>query len=296
MIKTKLWLIGLLVIGLSSSLSAKETIVFEGKVFYALKRTVVMPFGGKIISVAARAGEAVTQDEVVVRYRIDENRAVQIGRELLFEELDDLRRYLETEKLKVVHLRRKEQELVRLTEEKLSPPYALERVRMEMKVSLQFIEVLEGRISHVRNLAEKKLAYLRIITGNPSLKSGDIPDRAVLSAPISGVVLSVHPLLVVNSEIPEGTPVFSIGAADTIVVRSLVYERDVVKMKPGDTVTFFPDSLPESSFSAQISAINYSPVSSDPDKPSYYQVEMAIQNEAVGLREGFKGRVEYVEP
>ncbi|THB72148.1 MAG: HlyD family efflux transporter periplasmic adaptor subunit [Desulfobulbaceae bacterium] len=296
MIKTKLWLIGLLVIGLSSSLSAKETIVFEGKVFYALKRTVVMPFGGKIISVAARAGEAVTQDEVVVRYRIDQNRAAQIGRELLFEELDDLRRYLETEKLKVVHLRRKEQELVRLTEEKLSPPYALERVRMEMKVSLQFIEVLEGRISHVRNLAEKKLAYLRIITGNPSLKSGDIPDRAVLSAPISGVVLSVHPLLVVNSEIPEGTPVFSIGAADTIVVRSLVYERDVVKMKPGDTVTFFPDSLPESSFSAQISAINYSPVSSDPDKPSYYQVEMAIQNEAVGLREGFKGRVEYVEP
>ena len=112
-------------------------------------------------------------------------------------------------------------------------------------------------------------------------------------APIPGVILSLHPQLRKNSLLSEGTVITTIGTVNTLLIQSLIYERDVVHLNPGDTVTFFPDSLPERSFPATITSINWIPATPAPDLPSYYQVEMTVANDNFSLRPGFKGRIEH---
>ena len=268
-------------------------IVFEGKLFCPLSRPVRMPFSGFFTDVNIVAGQFVEKGTMLAQYDLDGSRAIQLGKEIQFRESDDIRRYLSIEKLKLNGLERNEQELLQLTNESLSPKYLLERLQKELELTQKYVEVLENRLSQLKKFEVRTLDYMRKTIGDSTLKSGDIPDIVKLIAPITGVVLSVHQQLRKESLLPEGTIVAQIGAMDTLLIRSLVYERDVVNMRPGDRVEFFPDSLPERSFPATITSVNWQPAAHAPDLPSYYPVEMVIENSALELRAGFKGRIEY---
>ena len=122
------------------------TAVFEGKLYCALRRPVPMYFPGTVSEIMTAPGELVEKGEVIAHYRMDEFRALQLGREILFEELTDLRRRLESEKLKLIELERNETELQELTEAKLSPRYLLERLQKEVELTREYIFFLEKTI------------------------------------------------------------------------------------------------------------------------------------------------------
>lgn len=268
-------------------------IVFEGKVFCSLNRPVIMPFTGIFTDIRITPGQVVKKDDVVAQYALDENKAIQLGREMLFYELDDLRRNQETEKLKINTLEKNEQELLRLTAQKLSPEYPLDRLQADLKLTRAYLLILEKRATYAQNLADKALNHTKELLGDDTFTSGKIPETVRLKAPISGTILSLHAQLRNNSRLPEGTIIAQIGTMDTMLIHSLVYERDVVQLSPGKNVDFFPYALPERSFPATVTAIDWTPANTDPDLPSYYQVKMTVKNSGLDLREGFKGRVEY---
>ncbi len=268
-------------------------IVFEGKVFCSLNRPVIMPFTGIFTDIKITPGQVVKKDDVVAQYTLDENKAIQLGREMLFYELDDLRRNQEAEKLKINTLEKNEQELLRLTAQKLSPEYPLDRLQADLKLTRAYLLILEKRAMYARNLTDKTLNHTKKLLGDDTFASGNIPEIVRLKAPISGTVLSLHSQLRNNSRLPEGTIIAQIGTMDTMLIHSLVYERDVVQLSLGKSVDFFPYALPERSFPATVTAIDWTPANTDPDLPSYYQVKMTVKNSGLDLREGFKGRVEY---
>ena len=267
-------------------------IVFEGKVYCSLIRPVLMPFPGVLTEISISPGQSVENGESIVQYDLDEARALQLGREIFFEERADLLRFMEEEKLKLTELERNQRELRQLTEENLSPKYMLQRLQKELELTKKYIRFLDSRSSAVEDFENRTLEYMRKTIGDSSLEPGKIPDVVTLKAPIAGIVLSLHPQLRRDSLLPEGAVVAQIGKMDTMVIRSLVYERDVVHLSVGNQVRFFPDSLPGRNFPASITAINWLPATPEPDLPSYYQVEMAIDNKSLELRAGFKGRIE----
>ena len=103
----------------------------------------------------------------------------------------------------------------------------------------------------MKNFETRKLAHIRNMIGDNTLMPGQIPGLVKVKAPVSGMVLSVHPQFRKDSLLPEGTSIAEIGKVDSLIIRALVYERDVVNMHPGDQVLFFPDSLPEKKLSCQ---------------------------------------------
>ena len=268
-------------------------VVFEGKLYCSLRRPVLMQYAGTLTETMVAPGDMVEKDDIIAQYEIDEFRALELGRQIFVEELAELRRRLESEKLKLFELERNERELKQLTEEKFSPLYMLQRLQKELVLTREYIEFLEERSSALKKFEKRKLEHIRNMTGDSTLMPGQIPDIAKVKAPVSGMVLSVHPQFRKDSLLPEGTHIVEIGKVDWLIIRSFVYERDVVHMRPGDPVRFYPDSLPEKSYSAKVSTINWVPVTPDPDIPSYYQVEITIENKSLELRAGFKGRVEY---
>jgi multidrug efflux pump subunit AcrA (membrane-fusion protein) len=271
-------------------------IVFEGKLFCTLSRPVIMPFPGVFTDIRITPGQFVKKGEIIGQYDLDKGKAIELGREILFTELDTLRGSLESTKQKLITLEQNEQELLRLTTEKLSPKSVLDSLQAELKLTRASLSILEKQSTNARIFADRTLNQIRELLGDSALESGKIPDIVKLKAPISGIILTQHPQLRVNSLLPEGTIITQIGIMETLLIRSLVYERDVVHLSTGVNVRFFPDSLPGRSFPATVTAVDRTPSTSNPDLPSYYQVEMTIKNDTLELREGFKGRVEYDRP
>jgi len=268
-------------------------IIFEGKLSCSLSRPVLMPFTGIFTDIRVTPGQEIEKGELIAQYDLEEHRAIQLGRDILFNELDDLKRYLENEKLNIRRLERKERELRQLTTEKLSPQYILDALQTELKLTRAYVTTLQKRSAYAKTFSNKTLTLMRKTLGNETLQPGHIPETVRLKSPISGMVLSLHPQLALNSLLPEGTSIAIVGVMETMLVRSLVYERDVVHLNLGDQVNFFPDSLSGKKFPATITSINWIPETPDPSIPSYYQVEMTIDNKNMLLRAGFKGRIEH---
>jgi multidrug efflux pump subunit AcrA (membrane-fusion protein) len=267
-------------------------IVFEGKLFCPLSRPVIMPFPGIFTDIRITPGQLVKKGETVGQYNLDDGRAIELGREILFTELDDLKGNIETTKQKIITLEQNEQELLHLTAENLSPKNLLDSQQTELRLTRAYLSVLDKQFANAQVFANRTLNHMRELLGDSTIESGQIPAIVILKAPISGVILSLHPQLRKNSLLPEGTIISQIGTMDTMLIRSLVYERDVVHLAPGTNVSFFPDSLPGRYFPATVTAIDRTPATTSSDLPSYYQVEMTIENNDLELREGFKGRVE----
>ena len=252
-----------------------------------------MPFTGVFTEIKIRPGQMVQKDEYVARYELEKSSAIQLGRDMLFNELDDIRRYLEIERQKIRRLERKESELQQLTTENLSPQLMLEATQTELRLTRAYVSVLEKRSAFAKNFSNKTLIEIRSALGDETIEPGQIPGYVKLKAPISGMVLSLFPGLRINALLPEGTLIATIGTMETMLIRSLVYEKDILQLQVGEQVRFFPDSIPEKSFPATISSIHWTPASHDPNQPSYYQVEMTVSNTDLLLRDGFKGRIEY---
>ena len=96
-----------------------SVIIFEGKLSCPLSRPILMPFTGIFTDINITPGQFVKKGTIVAQYDLDENTAIQLGREILFGELDDLRRSQETEKQTIIELERKEAEILGLTAEEL---------------------------------------------------------------------------------------------------------------------------------------------------------------------------------
>lgn len=268
-------------------------ISFEGKLSCSLSRPVFMPFTGIFTHIRVTPGQLVKKGELIAQYDLEESRAIQLGRDTLFNELDDLKRYLEIEKQKVRRLEKKERELRQLTAEKLSPQHMLEALQTELKLTRAYVAILQKRSAYAKTFSSKTLSQIRQSLGDDTLLPGHIPETVRLNAPISGMVLSLHPQLRKDSLLSAGTVIATIGTMKTMLIRSFVYERDVVHLNPGDQVNFFPNTLPKKSFPATITSISWTPTTPDPDRPSYYQVQMTVANNNFELRDGFKGRIEY---
>ena len=268
-------------------------IIFEGKLSCSLSRPVIMPFTGVFTNVRVTPGQLIEKGELIAQYNLEGSRAIQLGREILFNELDDLKRYLETEKLNIKRLERKERDLKQLTAENLSPQYILDTLQTELRLTRAYVAILQKRSAYAKTFTDKTLLQMRQALGNDTLMPGQIPETVRLKSPISGMILSLHPGLKKDSLLPEGTVIATIGVMKTMLIHSLVYERYVVHLNLGDHVNFFPESLSGESFPATITSINWIPDTPDPSIPSYYQVEMTIKNAQMALRAGFKGRIEH---
>ncbi|GEM_PF-4649785 len=273
-----------------------QTIIFEGKVSCPLTRSVFMPFPGIFTDIRIKPGALVEKDELIALYILDEKKAVQIGRSLLFKEIDDLTRHQGIEEEKLAELERREQELKELVQDGLASTQLMDKLQAELKLTKRYLKVLEKRFRQAKVFAEKSLNNMRDTLGDDSLEPGQIPNIVRLKAPISGRVLSLHPQLKKDALLPGRSVIATIGTMETMVINSFVYEKDVVHLHPGTQAIFYPDSLPEKTFPATITRVNWIPVSQDPNLPSYYQVEIQVDNSSMALRPGFKGRVEYKPP
>jgi multidrug efflux pump subunit AcrA (membrane-fusion protein) len=270
-------------------------LTFTGKLVCYLKRPVLLPVAGDIISLNVQPGQKVRQGEVLGRYRLIPESLQALNRRLLSSQLPDLRAKLAEIDKGLATLDTKRNTLLELSRQNLAPAQSLTQVDQEIKALSKQRAALGEALGQAERTTTEEEALLRKQLGVP-FKSGQIPKEGALVAPIEGYVVWMHPDLRQGAELGGGTPVLILGVMDPMLLRAPVHEIEALKLKVGDEADITVESLPGQKFSAQVSRLPWAPPTISLDHPTYYDVEFKVPNPDLLLKEGLKATIEIRRP
>jgi multidrug efflux pump subunit AcrA (membrane-fusion protein) len=270
--------------------SGESEIIFNGKLFCSLKRRVDLPFKGIITSVRVQSGQQVKAGDILATYRLAPEALMAIQQRLAPPQLADIQTRLSEVQRNMVPLSSKKQELSQLVQKNLAPADTLAQNNQQLKLLNTEKVTLQDRLEKDRQLAHQDQELLSDLLGT-SLASGQVPRVVSLKAPISGYVIWVNPELRVNAELPPLPAAFQVGVMDPMLLRAQAFEIEALQVKIGQAAEVTLDALPGKKFQAKVSRISWSSITTGPDQPAYYEVELSVPNPDLDLKEGLKARI-----
>jgi multidrug efflux pump subunit AcrA (membrane-fusion protein) len=270
--------------------SAESEIIFTAKLFCYLKRPVDLPYKGTITSLRARSGQRVEKGEILATYSLAPESRIALKQRLSPPHLYDMEmRQLDMERAlnPLVH---KKQELVLLVQKKLAPAKSLDIVSKELSLVQKQKAALDANAQKTRQQAQQDRESLSTLLG-VTLKPGQVPQGGVLKAPFNGYVIGVNPEMREGVELPPLGGAFWVGVMDPMLLRAQAFEIEALQVKVGQVAEVTLDALPGRKFQATVSRVAWSSLSTGPDQPAYYEVELKVPNPDLALKEGLKARV-----
>jgi multidrug efflux pump subunit AcrA (membrane-fusion protein) len=270
--------------------NGESEIIFNGKLFCSLKRRIDLPFKGVITSLRVHSGQQVKAGDILATYRLAPEAVMAIQQRLSPPQLADMETRLAEVQRNIIPLASKQQELSQLVQKKLAPADSLAQNNQQLQSLQKQKTILQDRLKKDRQLAHMDREVLDDLLGT-SLNSGQAPREASLKAPISGYVIWVNPELRVGAELPPLPGAFQVGVMDPMLLRAQAFEIEALQVKIGQPAEVTLDALPGKKFQAKVSRISWSSITTGPDQPAYYEVELSIPNPDLDLKEGLKARI-----
>jgi macrolide-specific efflux system membrane fusion protein len=275
--------------------SQATDLTFTGKLVCSLKRPVVLPVEGEILSLSVAPGQKVKKGQILGRYRLIPESIQKLSRHLAPTQINELRARLAEIDKGLALLRNKEKSLKELASKKLAAPQNLEQVQQQIKALTQQRAAYSKGLGQAQQTLQQEKALVQEQLGVP-VETNQIPHQGVLEAPIDGHVVWMHPNLRPGAVLKGGTPVIMVGVMDPMILRALVHEIEALKLKVGDEAVITMESLPDRKFTAKVSRLPWAPTAITLDQPTYYEVEFEVPNPNLVLKEGLKATLEIKKP
>jgi multidrug efflux pump subunit AcrA (membrane-fusion protein) len=272
------------------STPAESEIIFNGKLFCSLKRRVDLNFKGVITALRAHSGQKVEVGDILATYRLAPESLMAIQQRLSPPQIADLETKLAEVQRNLVPLTNKQRELTHLVEKQMAPAQSLAQVNQEIQFLGSEKTTLQERLQKDRQLAQQDQEVLSALLGT-SVKSGQVPREVSLKSPINGFVIWINPEMVFGAELTPLPGVFQVGVMDPMLIRAQAFEIEALQIKVGEPAEVTLDAIPGRKFQAKVSRISWSSITTGPDQPAYYEVELQVPNPDLVLKDGLKARV-----
>ena len=270
--------------------NGEPEIIFNAKVFCSLKRRVDLPFKGIITSLTVHSGQQVEKGDVLATYRLAPEAQMAIQQRLSPPQLAEMSMKLAGVQRNMVPLKNKQRELTQLVQKKLAPSQSLAQVNEELQFLVREKATLEERLKKDRQMAREDQEALSSLVGT-ALKPGQVPREVSLKAPCSGYVVWVNPEMQEGAELTPMPAAFQVGVMDPMLLRAQAFEIEALQVKIGQPAEVTLDSLPGWIFQAKVSRISWTAITTGPDQPAYYEIELQVPNPDKDLLEGLKARI-----
>ncbi len=264
-------------------------IVFPVKLFCSQKLPVTVPFQGKIENIHVNAGQKVKEGEFLADYALTIASRMRLRERLGDPRMKDLEIELaqvssELEDLKA--LRDKLRGTGETDNDDVSGISSRIKAReIQRRAIHERLELEKALHSDQKKLLEEDLGEFP--------DADRVPGKAVLKSPLEGYVIWINPDIKKGSEVEKGTVAFQVGVMDPLTVRAEVFENEALKIAPGDRGRMIIESMREWEIDVEVVYVSWVPRSSGILNPSYYTVEMTVQNPELRLREGLMGSVRF---
>lgn len=141
------------------------------------------------------------------------------------------------------------------------------------KYELAKVNVLRAEIDQIK--AKLQLTELRL-------------SRALLTAPIDGLVLTGDLSQSIGEPVKTGAPLFELAPIGSFRLVVNVDESDIADAKPGQQGRAVLAALPDKTFTFEV--IRTAPVVGSQDGRNFYRVEARLTGSPAALRPGYEGR------
>ena len=267
-----------------------QRIILSGQLACSLKRAVPMPFPGVILSVAVKIGQKVEAGEVLARYRLSPEESLKISHRISPTIVKELEIKLAEMEKNLHDLQVKRASHTQQARLDMVSPESLRHVEESLRLVEQQMNSLKDRLASERKLASENLALLQKQLGPQGL-SGRGPRIGILTSPIPGYVIWVHPDLRENSELINPGPVFLVGQLNPMLIKARVHEIEAMQLAEGDQAEVSLEALPGHTFKARLSRLSWASMTAAPDRPSFFEVEFTVANPDLLLKEGLKAEL-----
>ncbi|WP_319543142.1 HlyD family efflux transporter periplasmic adaptor subunit [uncultured Pseudodesulfovibrio sp.] len=189
------------------------------------------------------------------------------------------------QKIKDTETQKSEQK--RLASEGMAAAKSIEQLEDQLALmKLQSVQAERGLENIYKNLKRQR-QFLSKSLGQKVVNR--VPRFYIVKAPMSGHVIWENTNTGVGSW--AAGHLFTIGVMDPMIIRTRMYEADVMNLKIGDEAEVLLEYGADRVLKAMIKSIGWMPVNQSIDAPSYYTVELEIPNPDAALREGYMVRV-----
>lgn len=150
--------------------------------------------------------------------------------------------------------------------------------------------IIEESLRLEREMAAGELELARAKFGQKASEK-NLPGVSWITTPVAGHVLWVNPEVKPGVILAKKTKLFVVGSMDPILVRALVHEIYISKLRVGDKATIAFDTLPGKTFEAKVVRIQMTAAWADVQLPAHFEVELSLPNPDLTLKEGMRGKV-----
>ena len=272
--------------------TAPEPVLVDGRFYCSVRRAVLFPFGGVVDEMACEVGQAVTNGQPLVRYRLFPDAAQLLCRRLNPPQVADLDLQQMQTETRLAQATRQWEEARRLAEQQLSSPAQVELLQREIDAMQKQAESLRVHAAMERRLAGEDAAMLTRLLATP-LPPDVTPSQVWLTTPLDGRLISIDPRIAAGAEVVQFAPALQVGVMDPMILRAQVHERDAVRLNPGDPARITANSLPGRTFTGTLRRVFWAPAERGLEDPAYFEIEVVVANPDLSLKEGFQGRLEF---
>ncbi len=273
---------------------ADDASVLTGKVIPTVAREAPVPFNAIIEEVLVKPGERVKKGSPLIRYRLQEEAARQLQKELTngagTEQLKG--QVLDFER-ELTNLKAERNKTKQLVSTGLGSRQALARQEENLSAIQSRINLLRTTINKTEQNFTSRLKELENYFGQPVHEGELLPQDLILTSPIDGYVLSVAAAMNPGQLISAGSSPVQVGQLNPVLIQIPVYESEINNIREGDTAEVQIPSLGSKSFKGVVNEISWISNNLDVSQPSYYTVEVTVPNPDLILKPGFKAIVRF---
>jgi len=151
--------------------------------------------------------------------------------------------------------------------------------------------IIEESLRLEREMAAGELELAKAKFGQKASEK-NLPGVSWITTPVAGHVLWVNPEVKPGVILAKKTKLFVVGSMDPILVRALVHEIYISRLRVGDSAAIASfDTLPGKTFEAKVVRIQMTAAWSDVQLPAHFEVELSLPNPDLTLKEGMRGKV-----
>jgi len=266
-------------------------LVFSGKLYNSSAIPVISPFPGTVVKVFHELGAAVRANDALIEIRLEQQQVLEVKRRLSIDvnikksELD-----IAKSELDLKGLMDKRNMLEVLVRDGMATARDLQTTSDQIALTEKSLATMRNALRQVRADQADLIKLYSEQFGQP-VRPGNVPSTILVRSPSDGVVLQAAP------EAEPGMRVsgqlFVIGCLNPMLIRAQAFESDAAQLKVGQTATAEVEALGGRRLEAKLKSISWTPTSSQLESPSYYLLELSVDNPDNSLREGYKVRITF---
>jgi multidrug efflux pump subunit AcrA (membrane-fusion protein) len=269
-----------------------ETPLFSGKA-YPETRAELRTYGsGDIKEFSVTVGTFVKENSTLLVYEGDNERLMEIKKKLSKAEVYEL----EWKKAELNRLLNKQMRDIKLYDHYLAENMAtksqIENASMTVNALEMQLDSIEEKLSNAKDEVRAEQINAKYSLGINNAQSKDVKRLLRMHAPIQGHILWMNPDFHVGARMKHDVRAFVIGDMRRVKLVCEAYEAAMQDIKEGQRVTVRFDAIQGKTYPGVVSKTQWASANvNEKDKPSVFEVEVAIDNKNLDIKEGYVGHV-----